>query len=657
MAPSFDSTKPAFTSEIMTSAFQLVNDIVGWRSPVIGKAIPSFESRTAHIRRLILLWIWGVIALGLVTFVCFKLGLDESTAKCVFLTAIVFLSLMDSVISSLIFCAIATLYIDYFFTQPVFALHLPYSADLPSLTSFVAASLVIAALVRHTRKLSDVRLDQARLLDLSRDMVMVRDMDGVITYWNQGAAALYGWKREEAVGQVAQTLLRTRFSSSFDQINATLLQTGNWEGEVVHTRRDGSEVVMSSRWCLNCDGSGRPLAVLENGNDISDRKRAEDALRRIQATYLAEAQKLSLTGSFGWDIRSGEVHWSNQTFQIFGYEPGVVPTLEVLLQRVHPDDLLRVRQTIEQMTGGAKDVDFEHRLLMPDGAVKFLRVVVHASAEETNHQQYIGAIMDITAARKAEARLHDAQNELARVTRATTLGELGASIVHEVNQPLTAVVTDSGAALRWLDRQPPDIFEAKTSLESVIANGLRAAQIIRRIRSLTTKGIAQSAPLQLNDVVNDVISLTQREVANHHVSMCVSLTPSLPPLLGDRVQLQQVLINLVVNGMQSMDANSNRPRVLSIESLLDDSGYVTIAVRDSGAGISPEIEGRLFEAFFSTKSQGMGMGLSISRSIIEAHGGKISAFNNEGHGATFQCTLPPIGAAKVSQASSAHSGY
>ena len=628
----------------MTSAFQMMNDIVGRRSRATGKVIPCIEDRTARIRRLVLLWIWGVIALGLVTLVCFKLGLDESTAKCVFLTAIVFLSLMDSVISSLIFCAIATLYIDYFFNQPIFAFHLPYSADLPSLASFVTASLVITALVRHMRTLSEVRRDQARLLDLSRDTVMARGMDGVITYWNQGAVDLYGWTREEAVGQIAHTLLRTRFPTSFDQITAALLRTGNWEGELVHTRRDGSEVVMSSRWCLHCDGSGKPLAILENGNDISGRKRAEDALRRSQATYLAEAQKLSHTGSFGWDVESGQVHWSNQTFLIFGYDSQVVPTLDLLLQRVHPDDRARVRQTIEQITSGAKDLDFEHRLLMPDGAVKFLRVVVRVSTDEANHQQCIGALMDITAARRAEAQLHDAQNELARVTRATTLGELGASIAHEVNQPLAAIVTGSEAGLRWLDRRPPDADEARACLEHVVADARRAAKIIQRIRSLATKGVAQTAPLELNDVVNDVVSLTQREVSSHHVSMHVSLAPLLPPLFGDRVQLQQVLINLIMNGIQSMDAISDRPRELSIESRRDEGGNVTIAVRDSGSGISPENEGRLFEVFFSTKPQGMGMGLAICRSIIEAHGGRIWAFNNEGHGATFQCTLPLIGA-------------
>ncbi|MFC0401369.1 ATP-binding protein [Paraburkholderia rhizosphaerae] len=591
---------------------------------------------------MVVLWFVGFVALGLITFACYESGFDGTTTHCVFLVAVVMLSFADSVISSLVFCAVATLLIDYFFAQPVLSFHLRDSADVPSLISFVVASLIITALVRRMQVLSDVRRDQAKLLDLSRDAVIVRNMDGVVLYWNQGAADLFGWTSNEAVGQISQTLLGTRFPTPFEEVNSALLRTGKWEGELVHTKRDGAEVVMSSRWYLHCDDSGRPLATLENGNDIGVRKRAEDALRCSQAAFLAEAQSLSLTGSFGWDIRSGEVYWSNQTFHIFEYELDVSPTFDLILQRVHPDDRERLEQTIEQMIHSIAKVDFECRLLMSDGRVKFVRAVVRASTVEGDDQHYIGAVMDITAARKAETQLQDAQNELARVTRATTLGELSSTIAHEVNQPLNGIVIDSEAGLRWLKRPAPNICEASACLERVVENARRAAQIIKRIRALATKGVAQVVPLELDDVVNDVVSLTQREVASYRASMRVNLEPALPPLLGDRVQLQQVLINLVMNGIQAMDAISDRPRDLLIESWLDEAGNIAFAVRDSGTGIRAELEGRLFEAFFSTKPRGMGMGLSVCRSIIHAHGGQICAFNNEVHGATFQCSLPPL---------------
>jgi C4-dicarboxylate-specific signal transduction histidine kinase len=249
----------------------------------------------------------------------------------------------------------------------------------------------------------------------------------------------------------------------------------------------------------------------------------------------------------------------------------------------------------------------------------------------------------VTAAREAEQQLHHAQSELARVTRVTTLGEMSASIAHEVGQPLAAIVTNGEACLRWLEHRPPQPEEVRSSVVRMIGEGRRATEIVRRIRTLARKDTGQKTPLDLNDVVNDVVSLTQREVLNHQVPLRVRLAPLLPPVLGDRVQLQQVLINLVMNGIQSMERATGWARELAIETRQTADGHVLLAVRDCGTGLDAQHADRLFEAFFSTKPHGMGMGLSICRSIIEAHGGRIHAFNNEGgHGATFQCTLPPL---------------
>jgi PAS domain S-box-containing protein len=595
----------------------------------------------AQLRHLALVWLAGGVALGLVTWASFELRLDASAAKCIYLTAIVFLSLMDSFVSSIVFCVVAILCIDFFFTEPRFTFQIRCNADLASITTFLISSLVITALVRYVRTLVEVQREQARLLDLTHDTVIVRDMDGVTTYWNCGAEALYGWKRDETLGKVVHGFLHTRFPAPLDEITDTLMCTGRWEGELVHTKRDGSEVVIASRWSLQRNENGRPLATLETGNDITARKRAEDALRQIQATYLAEAQKLSRTGSFGWNARSGEVFWSEQTFRIYGYEPGVVPTLDLVLQRVHPDDVAYVREKIRQ-AAAARHFEFEHRLLLPDGSVKHLHVVAHAITAEADKPQFAGAIMDITEARQAEQQLHDAQSELCRVTRVTTLGELSASIAHEVRQPLAAIVTNAGASLRWLGHRPQQLDEVREGLTRIAGDARRATEIVHRIRTMATKDSGPKAPLALNDVVNDVLSLTQHEVLSHQVSLRLKLAPSLPPLLGDRVQLQQVIINLVMNAIQSMEGISDRPRELSIESSPDQNGHVVLAVRDCGTGIDPENANRLFDAFFSTKPQGMGMGLSICRSIIERHGGTIEAANNAGHGVTFRCLLPPI---------------
>jgi C4-dicarboxylate-specific signal transduction histidine kinase len=242
--------------------------------------------------------------------------------------------------------------------------------------------------------------------------------------------------------------------------------------------------------------------------------------------------------------------------------------------------------------------------------------------------------------RASEQRLLDAQMELARVTRVTTLGELTASIAHEVNQPLAGVVANAEACLRWLDRATPDLDAVRRSVEWVIDDGNRASEVIRRVRALANKTDIEKVPLDVNDVVRETIGLMQREVLSHQVSLRMELAPALPTILGDQVQLQQVIINLVMNGIEAMQPVTDRPRELVVRSGQDETQQVLVSVTDCGVGISAENAERLFNPFFTTKSSGMGMGLSICRSIMEAHGGRLWATANVPHGATFQFTLP-----------------
>jgi C4-dicarboxylate-specific signal transduction histidine kinase len=248
--------------------------------------------------------------------------------------------------------------------------------------------------------------------------------------------------------------------------------------------------------------------------------------------------------------------------------------------------------------------------------------------------------VDVTAAKQAEERLHKAQAELAHVTRVTTLGELTASIAHEVNQPLAALVANAEAGLRWLDRETPDLAAVRRSVEWVINDGIRASQVIRRVRALAKKAEIENVPLGIDSVISEVVALVHRELSTHRVSLRTELAPNLPMILGDRVQLQQVIINLVMNGIESMLQVTDRPRELVIRSGQDDAQHVLVSITDCGVGISAEDANRLFDAFFTTKSGGMGMGLAICRSIVEAHGGRLSAWRNEGPGVTFQFTLP-----------------
>jgi len=252
----------------------------------------------------------------------------------------------------------------------------------------------------------------------------------------------------------------------------------------------------------------------------------------------------------------------------------------------------------------------------------------------------VAFVLDLTQRKHAEEALRKAQAELAHVTRVTTLGELTASIAHEVNQPLAAVVNAAVACLRWLDRGSPDLDEARRAAEWIIKEGNRASEVIRRVRALAKKTDIEKVPFDVNDVVKEVIALVQHELISHRVSLRMELAPTLPMILADRVQLQQVIINLVMNGIEAMQSVTDRSRELVIGSHQDETHRVLVTVTDSGVGISAENADRMFNAFFTTKSSGMGMGLSICRSIVEAHGGRLWATANVPHGATFQFTLP-----------------
>jgi PAS domain S-box-containing protein len=384
--------------------------------------------------------------------------------------------------------------------------------------------------------------------------------------------------------------------------------------------------------------SGKLLEIVATQTDVTDRKRAEDALRRSEA-YLAEAQRLSVTGSFGWRIADNVIVWSQETYRIFEVDPAVTPTLELVLGRTHPDDIELVRSTIERMANEDREFDFEHRLLLPDGAIKHLHVRTRRGRFERGEVEVFGALRDVTAAREAEEALRRAQAELAHAARVATLGELSASIAHEVNQPLASIVASGEAAIRWLDRDVPEKERAHRAIMRLLNEAQRAGQVIRRIRELVKKAEPEMAQVDINSLVEDVVTLVHREAVGQRVAMQTHLASELPPVWGDRIQLQQVLINLVINGVQAMASVTGRARVLVIRTQRYGDDELLVAVEDAGIGIAPENLDRLFGAFYTTKPDGMGMGLSISRSIMEAHGGRVWATRNNGPGMTFQFTL------------------
>jgi PAS domain S-box-containing protein len=419
------------------------------------------------------------------------------------------------------------------------------------------------------------------------------------------------------------------------------LATGDfYEAEARFRHTDGEYRWFLIRALSLRDETGQPAKRYATATDIEDRKQAEDALRRSEA-LLAETQELSHTGSVGYDATTGDVFWSAEGARIFGYDPSAKPTLPLLLQRVHPDDIDLATWAFDSAMEGRIDTAYsEWRLLMPDGSLKYVHSIVRSEADLSGKREALGAVIDVSAAKAAEAALHKAQAELAHVTRVTALGELTASIAHEVNQPLAAIVTNGQACLRWLGRDVPDLDEARSAVRRIVADADRASEVIRRIRELARKTDSQQEWLNLDEVIDDVVLLVRREVLSHQVSLQLDLAPDLPPVRADRVQLQQVVINLLINAVQAMAPVTDRPRALLISARTHDADRVLVAVQDSGIGIDPEHERRLFDTFFTTKADGVGMGLSICRSIIEAHGGEVWASSNTGPGTTFQFTLP-----------------
>jgi len=364
----------------------------------------------------------------------------------------------------------------------------------------------------------------------------------------------------------------------------------------------------------------------------------EAKLQRSEA-YLAEAQRLSHTGSFGWRPSTGEILWSDETFRIFQYDRTMIRTVELILQRIHPEDAGLVKQIIERASQDGKDFDYECRLAMPDGSIKYVHVVARAVRDESGGIEFIGAVTDITDRKQAEEALRQAQADLAHVSRVTTMGELTASLAHEVNQPITAVVADASACLRWLTRDDPDMEEARQSALRIVKDAARAADIISRIRLLFKKSISQRELVDVNEVIREMIVLLRGEATRYSISIRTELAPDLPQVMGDRVQLQQVMMNLLMNSTDAMK-DVDGTRELAIKSQPADNEAFVVTVSDTGVGLPLQQADQIFNAFFTTKPHGTGMGLSISRSIVESHGGRLWASGNSPRGASFYFTLP-----------------
>jgi PAS domain S-box-containing protein len=396
--------------------------------------------------------------------------------------------------------------------------------------------------------------------------------------------------------------------------------------------------------------SGELVEIIATGVDVTERKRAEAALResaealRRSEAYLAEAQRLSHTGTWAFNPTT-TLYWSEESYRIWGFDPlQGLPSREMMWQRIHPDDRGRVSEGIEEALRQKGDNAVEFRIVLPDGTVKYLEAISrHLFSAHGELVEVVGTHVDVTERKRAQAereRLRQLEADLAHMNRLSTMGELAASLAHEVQQPIAAARNNACAAMNFLDRHPPDLGEVRDALDCVVGDADRAGHIVARVRDQIKKAPPRKDRFDLNKAVNEVIALARSEAANNRVSVQTRLTEGLSPVQGDRVQLQQVILNLILNAVEAMGSVDDTARELSISTEQGQADGVHVAVRDSGLGIDPDHLERVFEAFYTTKSRGIGMGLSICRSIIAAHGGRLWAEANEPRGAVFQFILP-----------------
>jgi PAS domain S-box-containing protein len=497
------------------------------------------------------------------------------------------------------------------------------------------------------RKQSDEALRaSARNLDLIINTIPMlawsTGPDGFVEFLNKRWLNFAGMSAEEGAGWGWAAVIHPEDSTRLlDYWQAAMASGTDVDVEARMRRFDGVYRWFLFRASPLRDEQGTILKWYGTNVDIEDRKRADEGLRRSEA-FLAEGQRLNLSGSFSWRLDTDEITFSDQLYRIYEFDQDTPITLELIAGRLHPEDVLLVSEKTELARTGCSDLDlnYECRLKMQDGSVKYLRTVAHATKDREGRPEIIGAVQDVTERRLSEEALGKVRSELARMARVASLGALTASIAHEVSQPLSGIITNANTGIRMLATEPPNVDGALETVRRSLRDGNRASEVISKLRALFSKKSFTAELVNLNEATREVIALLLSELQRNRVLLRTELEEDLPPVIGDRIQLQQVILNLLLNASEAMTDVYDRPREILVKTNRDVDNSVRFTVQDSGIGIDPEDLDRLFDAFHTTKNDGMGMGLSVSRSIIEAHHGRLCAISNDGPGATFFVFMP-----------------
>ena len=489
---------------------------------------------------------------------------------------------------------------------------------------------------------SEYKLRQ--IIDTVPGIVWATGPDGENTYANQRLLDYLGAQYEDFKNRGWQQFVHPDDLPETVKAFHHAIETGtSYQAEHRVRRSDGEFRWHCARGEPLRDREGRIIQWYGLSIDVDEAKKAEDRLRRSEA-YLAEAQRLSHTGTWAFN-ETTTLYWSEESYRIWGFDPlHGLPSREAMWQRVHPDDRDWVRQEARDARREKRDYAVEHRILLPDGTVRYLEAIAHfVSSADGELLEVVGTHVDVTERKRAQEereRLRQLEADLAHMNRLSMMGELAASLAHEITQPIASARNNARAALNFLDQRPSDLGEIREAIDCVVGDSDRAGDIIDRIRDHIRKAPPRKGPFDLNAAINEVIVLARSAITENGILVQTGLADGLSPVQGDRVQVQQVVLNLVLNAVEAMGLVEAGSRELLINTEQTKMGGVLVAVRDCGPGIDPEALERIFEAFYTTKSSGTGMGLSICRSIINAHGGRLWADANEPRGAVFQFTLP-----------------
>ncbi|HMG73298.1 MAG TPA: PAS domain-containing protein [Pyrinomonadaceae bacterium] len=511
--------------------------------------------------------------------------------------------------------------------------------DLIAQVTHIASIAIGRALAEEALRSSERNLSLT--IDTIPTFIQVSRPDGTVLSVNQAVLDYHGITLQD----VQKEDFRTRVYHPDDlerlreERKEALKRPLQFEYEQRARGKDGKYRWFMVRYNPLLDDQGTIDRWYATAFDIEDRKRAQEDVRRSEA-FLAETQRLTSIGSFSWLVATDEITWSEELYRIYEFDPGITITLEVIRTRVHPEDLTLYEKMVEQARNGADDFEWQYRLLMPDQSIKYMHAVAQATRDSGGQLEYIAAVRDVTARRLSDEALDRARSELARVARVMSLGALTASIAHEVNQPLSGIITNASTCMRMLDAEPPNVDGARETTKRTIRDGRRAADVITRLRALFTNKDAAAELVDLNEATREVIALSRTELERNGVVTRIELKNELPAVMGDRVQLQQVILNLLRNGSDAMSYVDDRPRELLFRTEVEEGDRVRLSVQDTGIGFEPQSLDRLFQTFYTTKDDGMGIGLAVSRSIVENHRGRMWATPNDGPGVTFSFSIP-----------------